>query len=518
MAVCLLAALLLVPLMAASAATKEEIDAAIALGLPWLAAGQQPGGYWDGCDRVARTAFAVLKFNTYALEQDPPIDPLDAAYEYYDEVADGLAYIVANAQTQAIGMEPAGDPDANGNGIGKYWSDNCGWGHEIYNTGVAMMAIATSGDPATYGDLLQDAVDYMAWAQADPGCGAHRGGWRYGGDECNSDNSNSGYATLGLGFAQYPPPYGFALTIPHWVKDELSIWIDVIQDDVDGDPDDGGSWYDPSWPWVNILKTGNLLYEMALVGDTVDTQRVKDAIDYIQRHWTDPGVCDTGWTNHRQAMFTLMKGLEAFDIDFLNLDGGLEPDDDWFDEVSSHLVATQNPGGWWPGDCWGDQMLSTVWGLLTLEKAVPPPRLPVEFDLKPGSCPNSFNVKKKGVLPAAILGTDEFDVTTIDPATIQLTRPGEDYEGVGVSPLRWGWEDVGTPFEGDLCDCHDLNGDGYMDLTLKFEAQEVTVTLDLGDELGNTIPLLITGNLFEEENGTPILGSDCLRLLRTSKK
>src|SRR4030042_5245628 len=44
----------------------------------------------------------------------------------------------------------------------------------------------------------------------------------------------------------------------------------------------------------------------------------------------------------------------------------------------------------------------------------------VAVDIKPGSCPNPMNVKSRGVLPVAILGTAEFDVTTIVPESIQL--------------------------------------------------------------------------------------------------
>ena len=139
----------------------------------------------------------------------------------------------------------------------------------------------------------------------------------------------------------------------------------------------------------------------------------------------------------------------------------------------------------------------------------------VDIDIKPGSCPNPFNTESKGVLPVAVLGTEDFHVTTIDPATIQLTREG--YE-VGVSPLRWDYEDVATPFEGELCECDDLNGDGYVDLTLKFDTQEVKDTLSLETEVGNTILLLVTGNLKEEADGTPIEGSDCIWVLQTGKK
>ena len=58
------------------------------------------------------------------------------------------------------------------------------------------------------------------------------------------------------------------------------------------------------------------------------------------------------------------------------------------------------------------------------------------IDIKPQSCPNPLNVKKKGVLPVAILGTADFDVNEVDPATVELE---------GVAPLRWDWEDVATP-------------------------------------------------------------------------
>ncbi len=107
-------------------------------------------------------------------------------------------------------------------------------------------------------------------------------------------------------------------------------------------------------------------------------------------------------------------------------------------------------------------------------------------------------------------GTAGFDVRSVDPATIRLTREGY---AVGVAPLRWSYEDVATPFEGELCDCHEAGPDGYEDLTLKFKDQEVWDTLDLGVEGGSSIPLLVTGTLGADAGGTPITGSDCVRVL-----
>jgi hypothetical protein len=137
------------------------------------------------------------------------------------------------------------------------------------------------------------------------------------------------------------------------------------------------------------------------------------------------------------------------------------------------------------------------------------------IDIKPSSCPNPINTKSRGVLPVAVLGTEELDVTTIDPATVALGRESVDCY---VLPLRWSYEDVATPFEGDLCDCHELHGDGYLDLTLKFNNQELVECLALGDVTGETVPLILTGDMKEEFNGTRIEGSDCVWILEKNDK
>ncbi len=501
-------ALAMMPAASADDGTLEEdIEASIVLGLEWLAGQQNMDGSFGDYEFVGHTGLAVLKFEDRARELG--LDPLGLEYEYAEVVQAGLDYLVGQALVQAIGMEPAGDPDGDGDGIGVYWQYEWG-GHQIYSTGIAMMALAASQHPELYGDLLQDAVDYMAWAQADPDCDIHRGGWRYGPDQCDTDNSTSGYATLGLGYAQAPPPFGFGLTVPQFVKDELSLWIDVIQDDVDGDADDGGSAYTPYGGWVNILKTGNLLYEMGLVGDTAAATRVQDAVDYIERTWSNPWT-DPGWMNHRQAMFAMMKGLQALGIELLDLDGA-DPLDEWFPVVAQHLIDTQNPDGSWPYDYWGDETLSTAWALLTLEKAVPTFEIEVPVDIKPMSCRNPLNVAQKGVIPVAVLGTEDLDVTQIDPVSVLLN---------GVAPLRWAYEDVATPFEPyvgkfDAFDCTTEGPDGYMDLVFHFAAQEVVASLgDVSD--GEVLVIPLTGNLMEEFDGTPIVGEDVIVILKKGK-
>jgi hypothetical protein len=498
----------MMPMASADPGTLEEdIETSVVAGLAWLEAQQNPDGSFGGeCDSIGVTGLAVLKFEDRAI--DLGLDPLGAEYDYSYVVQAGLDYIMLHMQTTPIGVQPAGDPDGDGDGIGVFWDAICYPGHVIYNTGIAMMALSASGHPELYGDTVQDAVDFMSFAQEDVACGVHRGGWRYEPNECSSDNSTSGYATLGLGFAEAAPPYGFGITAPQFVKDELSMWIDMIQDPVDGDVNDGGSHYTPGGGWVNTLKTGNLLYEMGLVGDGAGTPRVLDAIDYLARHWNDIDSCGAGWLNHRQAMFTMMKGLEGLGIEVLDLDG-VNPLDEWFPLVAQHLIATQNPDGSWPLDCWGDTITSTAWALLTLEKAVPTFEIAVPVDIKPWSCRNPLNVKKRGVIPVAILGTEDFDVTQVDPASVQL---------VGVSPLRWNWHDVGTPYVPYLgkehaYDCIAAGPDGYLDLIFKFQAQEVIAAL--GDvEHRDVLVLPLTGMLKEEFGGTPIIGEDVIVIIK----
>jgi hypothetical protein len=142
--------------------------------------------------------------------------------------------------------------------------------------------------------------------------------------------------------------------------------------------------------------------------------------------------------------------------------------------------------------------LNDVWVLTYANGIV---EITVAIDIKPQSCPNPLNIKSKGVLPAAILGADDFDVTTIDPASIRLA---------GVAPIRSGMEDVSTPTDKqDGCECTTEGSDGYTDLTLKFDTQEIVATLgEVAD--GEELILTLTGELLD---GTPIKGEDCIVVL-----
>ena len=154
---------------------------------------------------------------------------------------------------------------------------------------------------------------------------------------------------------------------------------------------------------------------------------------------------------------------------------------------------------------------------MTADLYVSPEVINVALDVLPGSCPNPLNVKAGGVFPVAVVGTEDFDVTQIDPASIRLSRKGVS-NPINVPPLRWSLEDAGIPYEPFIgkvsaYDCLEYHPDeygvfdGYLDLSIKFKAQEVVSALgEIYD--GDVVVLQVAGQLKEEYGGTHFVGED----------
>ena len=103
-----------------------------------------------------------------------------------------------------------------------------------------------------------------------------------------------------------------------------------------------------------------------------------------------------------------------------------------------------------------------------------------DIDIKPGSCPNSINLKSKGKVPVAILTTSGFDATDVDPSTVEFA---------GAAPVKWSKKDV--------------DKDGDKDLVFHFKTQELDLVK--GDTEA-TLTGMTTG-------GTPISGTDSVRIV-----
>ena len=143
----------------------------------------------------------------------------------------------------------------------------------------------------------------------------------------------------------------------------------------------------------------------------------------------------------------------------------------------------------------------------------PDGQLEVTLDVKPGSCPNPVNVRSQGVTPVAIIGSDAFDIDQLDVASILLE---------GVAPLRVSREDVSTPYSArragpDCRDCSAAEADGTVDLTLKFDTQELVAALgEVEDEECRMVQL--TANLKAEFGGNLVVGDDVLRILKKGRE
>lgn len=106
----------------------------------------------------------------------------------------------------------------------------------------------------------------------------------------------------------------------------------------------------------------------------------------------------------------------------------------------------------------------------------------VAIDVKPGAAPNCFNINGHGVIPVAILGSEDFDVTQIDLVSLTFGRLAVRMRGN----------------KGPQCALEYSNDDSYLDLVCHFE--------DDADawEPGNGEATL-TGSLLD---GSPFEGTD----------
>ncbi|OPZ44281.1 MAG: von Willebrand factor type A domain protein [Euryarchaeota archaeon ADurb.BinA087] len=123
----------------------------------------------------------------------------------------------------------------------------------------------------------------------------------------------------------------------------------------------------------------------------------------------------------------------------------------------------------------------------------------VEIDVKPGSCPNAFKLRDKGVLPVALIGgVADYTLDEINLESVKLN---------GVPYLRYTMEDAATPFFEPPCACTMLTSDGFMDVSYKFDSPAIAATLGTPAK-GDEITVIMTGVL--DDGITFIEGVDCL--------
>jgi hypothetical protein len=403
----LLAVLLLVLSLAlgsvpltAKAATKEQIDESLARGIEWLIDQQQADGSWTrdvspGTQHQAgATGFAVSVLCHYA--ERLGLEPLSPAYAYSTNVQEGLNYLFSAAHRDEVENRV-------------WWED--GGGYSNYESGPPLMAISRTHaagtvvdvpdspvNGMTYRQVAQEVVNFFDYTQGTTG--TYFGAWGYHGPDSGSDQSATGWVVLGLGYAKH----SFGLSLPEGLLEGLSTYIDYIQYTPDpADAFHGGSGYWVPDQWINIYKTGHLIYEMALVGDSVETPRVQWALDFLKRHWDVPnsgqyghtytvnGHPDIGWKGGTEdppsplpsyiATATVMKGLLLLGVDSLD-------EVDWYDQFADIIMANQNEDGSWDqgGYPTYGKTLSTNWALMTMLRATSTPEPPASSGSRSRGC------------------------------------------------------------------------------------------------------------------------------------
>jgi len=369
--------------LSAMAATEQEKRDAIDSGLAYLATTQNAvtGAFGSGAPEylISYTGSALLAF----LEEKPNWGTNAAAYQ--TAVDKGLNYLFSNAQLVSIGVQPAGNPDGDGNGVGVKLYPGGTFGHDTYVTGIALSAIASSGTPNavvnvpgsqvdgwTHKQVVQNTVDYFAFGQSDPATGVYAGGWRYYANQGNSDTSTTQWPVMGSLFAT-----GMGVTAPAFMKTELAKWTQYSQN-MTGTPATntwhGAAGYVGPAPsgYGEMNETGALLIQQAFLGWATGNTRVDAAIDFIERNWKQ-GL--SGWDGNfgnPYAMWAVYKGLELMiglddmtTITNLNADPG-DIDNpnhgwNWWEDYCEFLVNSQDANGSWSGYYNWPTGLATPW-------------------------------------------------------------------------------------------------------------------------------------------------------------
>jgi hypothetical protein len=157
------------------------------------------------------------------------------------------------------------------------------------------------------------------------------------------------------------------------------------------------------------------------------------------------------------------------------------------------------------GDDWVILSRRNVSAYSILGTLIPEPAT-LSLDILPSDCPNLFtvNTQSKGRLPMAILGTEDFDVSDIDPGSISIAGD--------VFPVKTpSIKDESAPIEvGIECACQ-VGIDGINDLMLHFSRRDVILALGLDQmELGTEVPITLEGVLLD---GTPFMATDCVKIV-----
>jgi len=317
-----------------------------------------------------------------------------ATNPYVETVGRAINQLLSSLAARNIMSEPAAD--TNGNNIGLWCPYDTG--SEMYVNGLAMLCLATAQTPflecpmvkdstdpnapylngQLYKDILQDYLEYMAWAQVDVS-GYYHGGWRYNANDNSSDWSVAQWPALSVFTTQFwalpykdlAPPDDWNPVLPDFLLNKTEIWISNSQRGDGSFPYTTGSG-GMATTGAGIIALDWLLFNgVSDVGGVPIETRIQNAVNWIGNNWYyyNQGV--------NYAMYAVMKAatlhgagdesipqIESFpgspehywDYDSLN------PDDGYWKWL---INAQQLPDGTWPVS-YGYQPIDTGWAICIL--------------------------------------------------------------------------------------------------------------------------------------------------------
>lgn len=351
------------------ASLRNEVEHAIGKGLTWLAARQQPGGYWAQTEHPGMSAMILTAF-----QGDP------SGYykkKYAQNIKAGYDYLLRNVK-----------PDGS-----IYLKDL-----PNYNTALSMLALVVANDPA-HEPVLRKARRFLISQQQDfgqKGMGDHPldGGIGYSGSYPHSDINNTTSALEALYYTRYlksdvaNDPDAQDLNwkaVTQFIARTQNLKGSNDQAWASDDPvNKGGFIYFPenSMAGQDTLPDGRTIYRsygsasynglLSLVYAQVDVSdpRVKGVLEWINRNFSldeNPGLGQAGLYYY---FHTLAKGLTLAGIDSLPLKGGGSIK--WRPALAKRLIDLQAADGSWTNQLSGrfwerDPHLVTAYTVLTLE-------------------------------------------------------------------------------------------------------------------------------------------------------
>lgn len=363
----------------ASAASQIAINNAIDKGLAYLNTTQLSDGRWqDNGFPVASTAMAVLAFEN---SHGPGHLPDNLADPWHFAPARGLDWLLSVATVTPLTVQPAGNPDSNGNGIGISFGT-----YAPYETPMALMAIVASQNQAriattgpvgvigrNYKDIATDIVDFLAFAQEDSTTGIYEGGWRYYANFGSSDNSVTGWPILGLLAAEL-----WGINAPAFVKPELQKWLtasQILTGNYISNYFYGSFDYVPGAGFNSLVESATGILGLSYCGVQTSDPRVLAAEGYMVRDW----LTMSGWRQNfgdLYGMYGVMKAMretQPSPTQFIRNYTGF-PTIEWYNgtnQYADYLVNGQYLDGHWYGpnnpDSAGGFNLDTAWATLILE-------------------------------------------------------------------------------------------------------------------------------------------------------